>query len=88
LFLIYLFQFKIHWQYPSQQFWLQSKLQSRETSHSTSTERSSTLGSISRVSGTKETGASSQLKDLLPLRLAPGELFSLKLGLFLKGIKL
>jgi hypothetical protein len=49
-------------------FLLQSKLQSRETSHSTRTERSSILGSNSQVSGTKGTGASSQLKELLPLQ--------------------
>jgi hypothetical protein len=37
-------------------FLLQSKLQSREISHSTRTENSSTLGSNSRVSGTKRDG--------------------------------
>jgi hypothetical protein len=46
----------------------QSKLQSRETSHSTQTEKSSILGSNSQVSGTKGMGASSQLKELLPLQ--------------------
>ena len=47
---------------------LQIKLQRRTKSHSTRTERSLTPGSNFRVSGIKRTGASSQLKELLPLQ--------------------